>query len=207
MNTVLPVIIILLSFVLGSLPFSVWVGRIALQTDIRQYGDGNPGSMNVFRTGHVIWGVVAVVADILKGMPAILLGKIVFALPQPVLYIAALAAVTGHAYSPFLGFKGGKALAVFGGTIIALSQWDMMVIIAGLLLIGALFFINDAWAVLVSMAGALIYLLIVKSDIWIFTFIGGVAIIFVLKQRRFLKEAQYPHGRLVAWLRSRKRTT
>jgi len=205
MDAVLPVIIILLAFLLGSCPFSVWIGRAFLHTDIREYGDGNPGSMNVFRTGRVIWGIIAMLADILKGMPAIFIASLLFSLPQPVLYLAALAAIIGHAYSPFLGFKGGKALAVFGGTLIALSQWDMLVLLAVLLIIGAMLFINDAWTVLISIAGTFIYLLLIRAGIWEFSYIGGVTLIFVLKQRPFLKEVQFPQGRLMGWIRSRKK--
>jgi acyl phosphate:glycerol-3-phosphate acyltransferase len=206
MEAVLTLIIISLAFLLGACPFPVWIGSGVLHTDIRKYGDGNPGSMNVFRTGRVKWGIVALVIDLLKGMPAIFIARLMFALPQPVLFMAALAAVAGHAYSPFLGFKGGKALAVFGGTLLALYQWDVLVVLMVLLIIGALFFINDAWTVLISMAGALIYLLITKAGVWEFIFISGVMVIFVLKQRPFLKEVQYPGGRLLSWIRSRNKT-
>jgi glycerol-3-phosphate acyltransferase PlsY len=206
MEAVLTLIIISLAFLLGACPFPVWIGHAVLHTDIRTYGDGNPGSMNVFRTGRVKWGIVALVIDLLKGMPAIFIARLMFALPQPVLYMAALAAVAGHAYSPFLGFKGGKALAVFGGTLLALYQWDILVVLALLLIIGALFFINDAWTVLISMGGALVYLLITKAGVWEFIFISGVTVIFVLKQRPFLKEVQYPGGRLLYWIRSRNKT-
>jgi glycerol-3-phosphate acyltransferase PlsY len=206
MDAVLAVIIVLLAFLLGACPFPVWIGSAILHTDIRKYGDGNPGSMNVFRTGWVRWGIIALVVDMIKGMPAIFIARPMFALPNPVLYMAALAAVAGHAYSPFLGFKGGKALAVFGGTLLALYQWDILVLLAVLLIIGALFFINDAWTVLISMAGALIYLLIIKAGIWEFIFMGGVTLIFILKQKPFLKEVQYPYGRMMGWIRSRRKT-
>jgi acyl phosphate:glycerol-3-phosphate acyltransferase len=206
MDAILAIIIILLGFLLGACPFPVWIGQAVLHTDIRKYGDHNPGSMNVFRTGKVRWGIVALAIDLVKGMPAIFIARFLFALPQPVLYMAALAAVAGHAYSPFLGFKGGKALAVFGGTLLALYQWDILAALAVLLIIGALFFINDAWAVLIAMAGAIVYLLLIKADIWEFAFIGGVAVIFVFKQRPFLREIQYPRGRLMSWIRSRNKT-
>jgi len=206
MEAVLTLIIIALAFLLGACPFPVWIGYAVLHTDIRKYGDGNPGSMNVFRTGRVKWGIVALVIDLLKGMPAIFIARLLFSMPQPVLYLAALAAVAGHAYSPFLGFKGGKALAVFGGTLLALYQWDVLMVLAVILIIGALFFINDAWTVLISIAGALVYLLVTKAGVWEFVFISGVAVIFVLKQRPFLKEMQYPNGRLLSWIRSKNKT-
>ena len=61
------IIWVILSFLAGSLPFSVWVGRLALQKDVRQYGDGNPGASNVFRAGGKGWGVLAILLDGFKG--------------------------------------------------------------------------------------------------------------------------------------------
>lgn len=199
------IVMIFAGFLLGACPFSVWIGRIALHTDIRQYGDGNPGTTNVFKAGSVKWGLVTLLLDIAKGMPAIILARTVLGLGQPELYIIAVAAVAGHAYSPFLGFKGGKAVAVFGGTLFALLQWDIVLIVVGLFGLGALIFINDAWAILVGIAGVVLYLLFIRADIWEFVYIGGTALIFVFKQYHDLKHVQHPSGRFIGWIRSRKK--
>ncbi len=55
------------AFFCGSLPFSVWLGKLALRKDIRQFGDANPGAANVFRAGSKGWGAIAILLDILKG--------------------------------------------------------------------------------------------------------------------------------------------
>ncbi|MDD5313586.1 MAG: glycerol-3-phosphate acyltransferase, partial [Dehalococcoidia bacterium] len=67
MDIALLILLSVLSFLLGACPFSVWIGKLALKTDIRLYGDGNPGAYNVFRAGGRFWGVVCMLADILKG--------------------------------------------------------------------------------------------------------------------------------------------
>ncbi|KPK05115.1 MAG: hypothetical protein AMJ56_16395, partial [Anaerolineae bacterium SG8_19] len=58
---------IALAFLCGSLPLSVWLGRLVLGIDIRQFGDGNPGAANVWRAGGAKWGLTAVLLDFLKG--------------------------------------------------------------------------------------------------------------------------------------------
>ena len=59
-----------IGFLLGSLPFSVWLGRLVLRTDIRRYGDGNPGGTNVLRVGNRGLGVLVILLDMLKGAAA-----------------------------------------------------------------------------------------------------------------------------------------
>ncbi|MBN8621452.1 MAG: glycerol-3-phosphate acyltransferase, partial [Anaerolineae bacterium] len=65
------------AFLCGALPFSVWLGRLALRTDIRRYGDGNPGATNVFRAGGKWIGVLAAILDGAKGMLPVLLARFV----------------------------------------------------------------------------------------------------------------------------------
>jgi glycerol-3-phosphate acyltransferase PlsY len=110
----------LAAFLLGACPFSLWLGRLFLNTDIRRYGDGNPGATNVFRAGSTIIGALAVTLDISKGIPFVVLAHSMFHLGQMHVVAVGLSAMLGHAFSPFLGFKGGKALAVTAGVVIGL---------------------------------------------------------------------------------------
>jgi glycerol-3-phosphate acyltransferase PlsY len=104
----------LIAFIAGSLPFSVWVGRLALRTDIRRYGDHNPGATNVGRAGGWQWGALALLLDMLKGALPVGLAWYWGGLAGWALLPVALAPVLGHGYSPFLGFRGGKALGRVG---------------------------------------------------------------------------------------------
>ena len=99
-----------LAFFSGALPFSVWVGRLVLRTDIRQYGDHNPGASNVMRAGSKFWGFIAILLDGFKGAIPIWMAIGWGHVSGWPLAIVAIAPVLGHAYSPFLGFRGGKAI-------------------------------------------------------------------------------------------------
>ena len=112
-----------IGFILGSIPFSVWLGRVVLHKDIRAYGDGNPGAANVLRAGGRLVGVVAILLDFAKG--AIPVGVAVFVVRMSGwrLVPVALAPVLGHAFSPFLSFRGGKAIATTFGVWTGLTLW------------------------------------------------------------------------------------
>ncbi len=114
---------IIISFFCGALPFSVWVGQVALRRDIRTYGDGNPGAANVFRAGNKKWGVLAILLDGFKGAIPVGIAHYLVGLDGWGLTAVALAPIIGHAFSPFLRFRGGKALAVTFGVWLGLTSW------------------------------------------------------------------------------------
>ncbi|MFA5079491.1 MAG: glycerol-3-phosphate acyltransferase [Dehalococcoidia bacterium] len=205
-DTIIVAILAVAAFFLGACPFSLWIGRARLRKDIREVGDGNPGAANVFKAGGKVWGVVALIADILKGIPFILIALYVFNYSQPVGYVIAVCAVLGHAFSPFLGFHGGKALAVFAGTLVALSQWDVIICLAILFLIGFLFINNDAWTVICGMVVTLVYLAVTGADIWKLVFMLCITAILLIKHFQALKASPGASGRFLNWMRSRKKT-
>jgi len=108
-----------LGFLAGSLPFSVIVGHLFAKTDIRRYGDGNPGGTNAWKAGGWQVGVPATFLDMAKGYFPVMLAQH-FGVASWSLVPVALAPILGHAFSPFLKFQGGKALAATGGVWIAL---------------------------------------------------------------------------------------
>ena len=107
-DTATVVMLAIAAFFLGACPFSLWIGRAKLRKDIRNFGDGNPGASNVFKAGGKAWGVLALIADMLKGMPFILIAEYVLGYAQPVCYIIAVCAVLGHAYSPSFAFTAAR---------------------------------------------------------------------------------------------------
>lgn len=205
MDTLLIALLMVSAFILGGCPFSVWIGKLIIRKDIREYGDGNPGSYNVFKAGSKKWGIVALILDIAKGIPFVLVGKLAFGIGQPYLYLIALSAVLGHAYSPFLGFHGGKALAVFAGSLVGLAEWDIISCLIVLFLLGFLFIGNDAWTVILGMGGSLAILIITRAEFWEILFIMCISILFVIKQINDLRTGNTP-GRLIVWIRSRGKT-
>ncbi len=112
------------SFLLGAMPFSVWMGRLILRTDVRNYGDGNPGAINAWRAGGYKSGLPAILLDYLKGAVPVSLASLRFGFTGWQLAVVALSPVLGHAFSPFLRFRGGKAVAVTFGIWTGLTLWE-----------------------------------------------------------------------------------
>lgn len=110
------VIIILLSYLLGSIPFALLVGKIGYGIDIRQHGSGNLGGTNTFRTLGKKAGFIVSAADVLKGTLAASLPLLLNADLHPL--AAGIPAVIGHCYPVFAKFKGGKAVATSGGVLL-----------------------------------------------------------------------------------------
>lgn len=152
---------ILIGFLAGSLPFSVWIGRYVLHKDITHYGDANPGATNVLRAGGKTAGLLALLLDMLKALIPVGLAYYWGAIVDWRMAPIALAPVAGHAFSPILGWHGGKAMAASGGVWMALTVWEAPTV-GGLLL---LFFSRlvgaNGWAVLFTFLGMLPVLLLI----------------------------------------------
>jgi len=155
----------LIGFVSGAVPFSVLIGRAALKVDIRRYGDGNPGGTNVIRAGGRWWGALAILLDYFKGAAPVGLAHFIAGVEGWPLALVIVAPVLGHAYSPFLGFHGGKAVAVTFGVWTGLTLWVGPTLLGLSLALWFALLANDAWAVMLTMAGLLAYLLSTHADI------------------------------------------
>lgn len=151
-------------FVLGSLPFSVWVGKLLLGQEIRQFGDKNPGATNVFRAGGPLPFVLALMLDISKGALPLGLAVHIFGLSGWAMVPISLAPPLGHTFSPFLNWRGGKAIAAAFGVWIGITIWTMPVIAVPLLVVLTLLITPSGWALMLSLAGMLAALLIWFDD-------------------------------------------
>jgi len=109
----------LVAYMIGSIPFGVVVARVMGLGDLRAIGSGNIGATNVMRTGNKAAGVLTFVLDAGKGAIAALVAWAL--LGEDAAQAAALAAFLGHLYPVYLGFKGGKGVATFIGTALALA--------------------------------------------------------------------------------------
>jgi glycerol-3-phosphate acyltransferase PlsY len=201
------VLLTLAAFWLGACPFSLWVGHWFLGKDIREYGDGNPGTVNVFRAGGRKSGFLALVLDVGKGMPFVFLSYAFFGLAEPLAMLVGLCAMLGHAFSPILKLRGGKSIAVTFGVLIALPQQEMLFAFAAFILLGFFFIENNAWLVMLGPAGALAYLAVTGMGFWYSLFMSCVLILMVIKHFNELKTVPRPKVRVLAWLQSRRRTT
>lgn len=110
------ILLILLCYLIGSIPFSYIVSRYMGGMDIRSKGSGNVGATNVLRNLGLKIALVAFALDLLKGFTAAWIG---FAFGGPVvIFLCPVAAMIGHCYPVFLKFKGGKAVATIAGIVL-----------------------------------------------------------------------------------------
>ena len=107
-----------LAYLLGSVPFGLVMARLFGLGDIRAIGSGNIGATNVLRTGNKPAAALTLLLDAGKGGIAVLIAR--YALAEDAAQIAGFAAFLGHCFPIFLGFKGGKGVATFLGTLLAL---------------------------------------------------------------------------------------
>lgn len=125
-------IIMVVGYLLGSIPFGLLIARRVAKVDIRNYGSGKIGSTNVLRTAGKKAATLALVLDGTKGAVAVLFAALIFGRNYLVVgdfglgllvaqCLGGLAAIAGHIWPIFLGFKGGRGVATFFGSLAALS--------------------------------------------------------------------------------------
>ncbi|HDI51207.1 MAG TPA: glycerol-3-phosphate 1-O-acyltransferase, partial [Bacteroidetes bacterium] len=130
------IVIVLLSYLVGSIPTSIIVGKILRGIDIREYGSGNAGATNTFRVLGWKAGVFVIAVDIGKGVFATLVISKLNLTGVPLLastllqIIAGVSAVCGHIWTVFAGFRGGKGVSTAAGMIIALYPIAFLICIA-----------------------------------------------------------------------------
>lgn len=125
-------LLIVLAYLIGSIPSAVWVSRYFFDIDIRDYGSGNSGATNTYRVLGPKWGTVVMIVDVLKGMTAV---KLALLLPNYIgndtqlmnLQIGlGLGAVLGHIFPIWAEFRGGKGVATLFGLVLGISPWTAL---------------------------------------------------------------------------------
>jgi glycerol-3-phosphate acyltransferase PlsY len=123
-----PMWAVLLGFVFGSVPFGLILTRAAGLGDVRKIGSGSIGATNVLRTGNKGLAAATVLLDAAKAVIPVLVAKALWPGTEG---IAAVAAVAGHCFTPWLAFKGGKGFASAAGALLALA-WPAMLACAAI---------------------------------------------------------------------------
>jgi len=157
------------AYVLGSIPSAVWVGRAVRGIDVREHGSGNMGATNVARVIGVPWALFVAVIDIAKGFAPVfwlgpIAGQAVGLLPDDARLILGAAAIIGHLYPAFAGFKGGKGVLTAAGVFLAIMPIEIGLAIT---LWGAVFAITRIVSVgsLVAAAG-LVAIVFLRRFVW-----------------------------------------
>ena len=135
MNNILLIIVqIVLAYLVGSIPSAVWIGKLLYGIDVRQHGSGNAGATNVIRVLGYKAGIPVLIIDVLKGWVAV---QLAYLFPHAAFsadtltYIRiglAIAAVLGHIFPVYAGFKGGKGVGTLAGAGIALFPLALLIV-------------------------------------------------------------------------------
>ncbi|HEU0216644.1 MAG TPA: glycerol-3-phosphate 1-O-acyltransferase PlsY [Stellaceae bacterium] len=139
-----------IGYLLGAIPFGLLLTRLAGLGDVRKIGSGNIGATNVLRTGNTALAALTLVCDIGKGVAAALIGS---TWGGEAMLAASGAAVLGHMFPIWLGFRGGKAVATAAG-VLAVIAWPVVLVAALLWLATAILFRYSSLAALVSAVAA-----------------------------------------------------
>jgi glycerol-3-phosphate acyltransferase PlsY len=115
------ILVILISYILGSIPFGYIISKLVKKIDIRDYGSGNIGATNTLRILGPFVASIVLIGDIGKGYFSIYLSRLISHDSIFILTIAGLAVICGHDWSLFLKLKGGKVVATTFGVILALN--------------------------------------------------------------------------------------
>ena len=162
--------LVILAYLIGSIPTAVWVSRARFNIDIRDYGSGNAGATNTFRVLGSRWATFVMLVDILKGFLAV---KLVFLLPYYVQNDFArtnfqiglgLSAVLGHIFPFFAEFRGGKGVATLFGLVLGISPWSALSCIGVFLLVLYLTRFVSLSSILASLAFPIFILIVFNVD-------------------------------------------
>ena len=157
-------VIVVLSYMVGSIPASVWIGKLMYDTDLRQHGSGNAGATNAFRVLGWKAGVLATVVDLGKGLlaAAVIATIRIDALPaglgfweadSVIRLVAGVTAVIGHMYPMWAGFKGGKGVNTTAGVLLALTPSVMLLTLG----VFAIVLFSSRYVSVASLSATLVY--------------------------------------------------
>ncbi|WP_215113284.1 glycerol-3-phosphate 1-O-acyltransferase PlsY [Exiguobacterium sp. s63] len=177
------ILIVILSYLLGSIPFALIIGKLGYRVDVREHGSGNLGTTNTFRVLGKKAGILVLLGDIGKGLIAALL-PLLFGSEMSLL-LAGIPAVIGHSYPIFAKFKGGKSVATSGGVLLAAFPWFFVVVVGTFiitLLISRMVSLSSMAAAVVGLITATTYSLLTKD--WLpLIVIVPLALFIIIKHR------------------------
>ncbi|MEP7372942.1 MAG: glycerol-3-phosphate 1-O-acyltransferase PlsY [Chitinophagaceae bacterium] len=184
-------LVIVLAYLIGSIPTSVWVSRHFFGIDIREYGSGNAGATNTYRVLGPKWGTIVMIVDMLKGTAAVNLALL---LPQyadsETLFLnlqisLGLAAVLGHIFPIWADFRGGKGVATLFGLVLGISPWTALCCSGVFLMVLFLTRFVSLSSILASIAFPIFILVIFNVDNPIYrVFAIAVALMVILTHQK-----------------------
>jgi glycerol-3-phosphate acyltransferase PlsY len=168
-----------LGYLLGSVPYGLILTKAAGLGDIRAIGSGNIGATNVLRTGNKGLAAATLVLDAVKGVAALLLARWIWG--EEAALVAGVAAMAGHAFPVWLGFKGGKGVATGAGVLLAAQWWLGLAALAVWVGVVAVTRISSAGALAACAAAPVVAL--VAGDVRLAVFAAALAALIAWRHR------------------------
>ena len=172
-------LIILVSYLFGSIPFGLLLTKIFLKKDIREIGSGNIGATNVLRAGNKVLGYSTLVLDILKAVLPILYVK--FSM-NDYLYISALSIFIGHVFPIWLKFKGGKGVASYLGILCCLDIFTALIFGVVWIFVFMLFKFSSLSSLLASLTIPIFHFFYNSNSDYYFYFMMFILIFFTHRE-------------------------
>ncbi|WP_154885391.1 glycerol-3-phosphate 1-O-acyltransferase PlsY [Neisseria sicca] len=160
---------VIAAYLIGSLSFAVIVSKYYGMDDPRTYGSGNPGATNVLRSGKKKAAALTLLGDALKGLVAVILARCLqdaLNLSDIAIAAVAVAALVGHMWPIFFGFKGGKGVATALGVLLALSPATALVCAAIWLVMAFGFKVSSLAALVATVAAPLVAFWLMPYPSW-----------------------------------------
>ena len=173
------ILIVLICYFLGSIPFGFILTKFFLKQDIREIGSGNIGATNVLRTGNKSIGYLTLLLDILKAVIPVIFIKINF---SEYLFISSLSVFLGHVFPIWLKFKGGKGVATYLGILFCINYILGFVFIIVWFLIFLIFKYSSLSSILATFTIPVFYYFFINNENYYFFIIMFILIFFTHRE-------------------------
>ena len=199
------IVLLILAYLLGSIPSGLWIGQIFFKINLREHGSGNTGTTNTFRILGKKAGMATFVIDFFKGTIATLL-PLIFHVQGVSPLVFGLLAVIGHTFPVFAGFKGGKAVATSAGVIFGFAPLFCLylaVVFFGTLYLGSMISLSSVTAALAAVLGVILFpligFLLPSYDLLFVVIILALASLIISRHKDNINRIRNKTENLVPW--------
>ena len=199
------IVLLILAYLLGSIPSGLWIGQIFFKINLREHGSGNTGTTNTFRILGKKAGMATFVIDFFKGTIATLL-PLIFHVQGVSPLVFGLLAVIGHTFPVFADFKGGKAVATSAGVIFGFAPafcLYLAVVFFGILYLGSMISLSSVTAAIAAVLGVILFpligFLLPNYDLLFVAIILALASLIIIRHKDNINRIQNKTENLVPW--------
>jgi glycerol-3-phosphate acyltransferase PlsY len=182
--------VVALAYLLGGIPWALIIGHQFYRIDVRKEGSGNLGATNVLRVLGAKAAAATLLLDMAKGSAAVVLAIVLVPVarfgivPQQwAMILATMAAIVGHSYSPYIGFKGGKGVATAAGAVLILTPYPWPILLLTWLLVIALFRMVSLGSVVIAVEYPILCAWLYPGEWLIIGFATSAAALVVWRHR------------------------